>query len=133
CIAGTFPTLPSHGNPIGGTVTAGSATITQPGAGMLHINQTSDRAIINWNSFSIRAGELTRFNQPSVNAATLNRVLSGNPSEIYGSLQANGAVYLINPSGILIGPGGQINTRAFVGSTLNVTDGNFLSGVSMIL
>ena len=132
-IAGFFHTLSLLGGPVGGTVVAGSATINRPGAGVLTINQTSDRAIINWTSFSINAGELTRFNQPSVNAATLNRVLSGNPSEIYGTLQANGHVYLINPSGILVGPSGQINTRSFVGSTLNLSDSDFLSGVTMKL
>src|ERR1043166_1004084 len=162
-IAGFFHTLSLLGGPVGGTVVAGSATINRPGAGVLTINQTSDRAIINWTSFSINAtinrpgagvltinqtsdraiinwasfsinaGELTRFNQPSVNSATLNRVLSGNPSEIYGTLQANGHVYLINPSGILVGPSGQINTRSFVGSTLNLSDSDFLSGVTMKL
>src|SRR6266436_6984541 len=132
-LAVTLHPLPLFSNPIGGTVTAGGATIAQQGAGVLTINQTSDRAIINWTSFSIGAGELTRFNQPSVNSATLNRVLSGNPSEIYGTLQANGHVYLINPSGILVGPSGQINTHSFMGSTLNVSDVNYLSGVTMRL
>src|SRR5882724_5761566 len=132
-LAVTFHPFPTFSNPIGGTVTAGSATIAQQGAGVLHINQTSDRAIINWNRFSIGAGEITRFNQPSINSSTLNRVLSGNPSEIYGTLHANGHVYLINPSGILVGPSGQINTHSFMGSTLNVSDANYLSGVAMRL
>src|SRR5438105_7522249 len=130
---GFFSALPLLGNPVGGTVAAGRATFNQPSSGVLNINQTSDRAIINWNRFSIAPGEVTRFIQPGINSATLNRVLSGNPSELYGSLQANGHVYLINPSGILVGPGGQINTRSFVGSTLNLEDSSFLSGVGMRL
>src|SRR5437763_360055 len=63
----------------------------------------------------------------------LNRVISGYPSQIYGALQGNGHVYLINPSGILIGPSGQINVHSFVGSTHNLTDGNFLQSAAMRL
>src|SRR5256885_8700362 len=84
-------------NPIGGTVAAGNATI-QRGAGLVTINQSSDRLIVNWQSFSIRPGEITQFIQPSATAAALNRVISGDPSQIFGTLRANGQVYLINPN-----------------------------------
>jgi filamentous hemagglutinin family protein len=120
-------TTPVLANPSGGNVAAGSATITG-GPGQLTVSQQSHNAIINWQSFSIDAGETTRFIQPSANAATLNRVLGGNPSAIHGNLQANGRVFLINPNGILVGPGGVIQTRGFTASTRNISDEAFLSG-----
>src|SRR5260370_36368068 len=115
-------------DPVGGQVVAGQATISSPASGIVNINQTSSRAIINWNSFSIAPGEVTTFIQPSSNDAALNRVISDNPSLIYGSLQANGHVYLINQSGILVGPGGSVNTCGFTASTLDVSDQSFLLG-----
>jgi filamentous hemagglutinin family protein len=122
----------SKANPAGGVVASGSATILPPGGGMLTINQQSSKAIINWNSFSIASGEKTQFIQPGQNAAILNRVTGGNPTQIYGTLQGNGQIYLINPSGILVGPGGVVNTHSFIGSTLDVSDSSFLSGAGMV-
>lgn len=113
--------------PAGGQVVAGAASVQQNGS-TLTINQISDRAIINWQNFSIGAGELTRFNQPGANSAVLNRVVSGNPSSLLGTLEANGQVFLINPNGILVGGGARINTAGFVASTLNVADAAFLLG-----
>src|SRR5689334_20485377 len=60
--------------PSGGTVTHGAATIGAPQAGTLNINQSSNRAIIDWSSFSVGAGGRVNFNQPGASAATLNRV-----------------------------------------------------------
>src|SRR2546426_8983351 len=113
CLQSLLATCPLRANPVGATIAAGAATLNQARPGVLNINQTTDRAVINWNRFSIGPGEVTRFIQPGANSSTLNRVLSGNPSEIYGSLQANGHIFLINPSGILVGPSGQINTHSF--------------------
>ncbi len=118
----------AQANPEGGVVVGGSATISGTGTGATTINQTSDRAIINWQDFSIGLGEITRFIQPGSDAAVLNRVLSGNPSQLLGTLQANGQVYLINPNGIVVGPSGVINASSFVGSTLNIADNDFMTG-----
>jgi filamentous hemagglutinin family protein len=117
----------SLGNPEGGQVAAGSATInTVPGT--VTVQQQSNTAIINWQSFSIGAGELTKFIQPSANSAALNRVLGGQTSIIDGTLSANGQIYLINGNGIVVGPGGVINTAGFTGSTRDINDADFLSG-----
>ena len=118
-------------NPSGGVVTSGSATIGSSGS-TLTVNQTTDRAIINWNDFSIASGETTRFVQPSATSAALNRVTSANPSSILGTLSANGQIYLINPNGITVGADGVINTQSFIASTLGLTDSQFLAGGDMI-
>ena len=114
-------------NPTGGTVVAGSATIATSG-NTLNVNTTTTQTIINWNSFSIAGGEITDINQPNSASATLNRVTGGNLSAIYGTLNSNGSVILINPNGVLIGKGGQVNTQSFTASTLNLSDSAFLAG-----
>src|SRR6266446_5565627 len=118
-------------NPAGEVVRAGSATFTRNGSASLTINQSSPNVVIDWRNFSVGAGELTRFNQPSANAAALNRVLGGSPTSIYGMLEGNGRIYVINPNGILVGPSGVINTHSLDGSTLDVNNASFLSGVGM--
>ena len=120
CFAATVSALP-----LAPTVVNGSATFAQSG-NVLNVTN-SNGAIINWNSFSIGAGETTRFIQTSASSSVLNRVLANDPSVILGTLTSNGKVWLINPSGILVGAGATINTAGFIASTLNITDANFLT------
>ncbi len=120
----------AQANPQGGNVVAGAATITSAGK-TLTVNQTSNRAIINWQGFSIGAGEKTRLNLPSSVSAILNRVTGADPSLIAGHLSSNGQVYLINPNGIVVGPNGRINTAGFVASTLNLPNDAFMQGGGM--
>ena len=108
-------------------VVHGSATVTTNG-GNMSIQQATQQAIINWNGFSIQSGELVRFLQPSQLAAILNRVQGVDPSVINGILEGNGTVMLINPNGVLIGPGGSVNTGSFLASTLDLSDADFLAG-----
>ncbi|MFC2074745.1 filamentous hemagglutinin N-terminal domain-containing protein [Bdellovibrionota bacterium] len=122
----TFSPAITLGNPSGGVVTSGQATVTHA-PNQTTINQTSNKTIISWKDFSINSGETTQFVQPSSTAAALNRVRGVHPSAIYGNLSANGIVYLLNPNGIVVGPGGVINAAGFVGSTLDVTDEEFLN------
>ncbi|MCR9118798.1 MAG: filamentous hemagglutinin N-terminal domain-containing protein, partial [bacterium] len=118
---------PAYANPFGGTVVAGQASI-QVSGNTVTITQGSNRAVINWQDFSIGANQVTKFNQNSSSAATLNRVTGGNPSAILGKLQANGQVFLINPNGIVVGPGAQINVGAFTASTLDIDNAQFMRG-----
>jgi len=80
--------------PTDGAVSAGSATISS-GAGKTTINQSSQNAAINWQSFSIGKTEAVQFVQPNSNSVALNRVLGPDPSSILGSLTANGKVFLL--------------------------------------
>ncbi|WP_197169261.1 MBG domain-containing protein [Novipirellula galeiformis] len=115
-------------NPTGGTVVAGAATISTSGS-TLNVNSTTDRAIINWQGFNIGAGNTTNFNQPGANSAVLNRVTTpGSPSSIYGNLNSNGNVYLVNPSGVLVGPSGVITTNGFTASTFDIGNREFMNG-----
>ena len=115
--------------PTGGSVTTGTATIVQPNATTLNINQSTNQAIINWNTFSVGRGDTVNFNQPSAASSTLNRVHGSTPSWIAGTINAPGTVLLINPNGIEITKSGVVNTGSFAASTLNITDSDYLSGL----
>ena len=113
--------------PTGGQVVAGQAAIAQSGAQMT-INQASDRAILNWQGFSIGANASVSFSQPGAGSVALNRVLGSDPSAIYGSLTANGQVFLVNPSGVIFGPGARVDVGGLVASTLDIRNSDFLAG-----
>src|SRR5262245_14952203 len=94
----------AHANPSGPVVTSGSATFTTSGNTLIINN--SPNTIIRWTGgFSNSVGEAIRFDQLNAASRVLNRDVSGNPSEILGSLSSNGRVYILNRSGILFGAG----------------------------
>lgn len=108
-------------------VVSGTAEVRHPSGHMVEV-ETGERAIINWKDFSIGVGETVRFLQPGSNSAVLNRVVGGDLSFLAGLLEANGRVYLVNPSGVIIGREAVINTGAFIASTLDLFDEQFLKG-----
>ena len=114
--------------PTGGNVVSGTATISTPAAGVMQIDQSSQRAIINWDSFSIGAGAHVNFSQPGASSVALNRVVGGVPSEIFGRLTANGQVFLTNPNGVLFAPGAGVEVGSLVATTLSISDQDFLAG-----
>ncbi|MCX7154848.1 MAG: filamentous hemagglutinin N-terminal domain-containing protein [Rhodocyclales bacterium] len=124
-VALCFVTSPVLSNPLNPTVVNGTATFNQAGAVLTVTN--SNGAIINWDKFSITAGETTHFAQPAASSTVLNRVLN-DPSVIFGTLSSNGRVWLVNPAGILVGAGARIDTAGFVASTLNIRNEDFLAG-----
>ena len=120
---------PAAGGPEGGTVVGGAATIQGQGGPAVIVNQSTSSAIINWNTFNIGANESVRFNQPSSSSVALNRVTGGlGPSEILGSLTANGRIFLINRDGILFGPGAVVNTAGFLATTHDIKNSDFMAG-----
>ena len=118
----------AHANPTGGQVVAGSATIASGAPGTLNIFQQSSRAIVNWSGFSIAANETVNFVQPSASSVILNRVLGNDPSAIFGRLNANGTVMLVNPNGIVFGAGSRVDVGGLVASTANISDNDFMAG-----
>lgn len=119
---------PTMANPSGPQVSNGQVNISGLGGSTVNVEQLTDRAIVNWNSFSIGAQEAVRFLQPSQMAIILNRVTGQDPSQILGSLSANGQVFLINPNGILFGPNSTVDVGGLVASTLGLSDQDFLNG-----
>jgi filamentous hemagglutinin family protein len=123
--------LPAHAQPLpaGAVVTAGKAVIGTPNANTMVVRQDTQRAVVNWSSFNIGQGNTVNFVQPNAGAATLNVVKGATPTEIAGTLKANGAVFLINQNGIAISATGVVDTRAgFVASTLGMSEDDFMAG-----
>lgn len=116
----------AHALPQGEEVVSGSASFDRQG-NALDIT-TSDRVIINYDSFSIARPETVNFFQPSSSSVALNRVVGTEPSSIFGALNANGLIFIINPNGILFSPTSQVNVGGLVASTLNITNQDFLNG-----
>lgn len=120
-------TTQTHAGPAGGVVSAGTGAIVQSGI-TTTINQTSQRLAIDWNTFSTAVGESVVFAQPNAQAIALNRILGSSPSELLGSLSANGQVFILNPNGVLFGAGSQVNVGGLVASTLSMSNADFMAG-----
>lgn len=114
-------------NPTGGTVAQGSATFSSSGS-QFNINQTSPTAFINWQGFNIGASETVNFNQPSSTAVAWNQINDPNPSQILGSLNANGYVILQNASGFYVGGQASITAHGLIMTTASTPALNLSSG-----
>lgn len=126
-LAVSGPLLAGPNLPTGGNIVGGQGSIGQDG-NVMTVQQNTQRLAANWQSFDIGAGHKVVFNQPSSSAVALNRVLGGSRSEIYGSLQANGKVFLINPAGVLFAKGAEVNVGALMASTKAISDADFMAG-----
>ena len=115
-------------NPEGGNIVDGNASIINTSATRTDINQQSDKVIIDWNNFNIKSNEQVNFNQPSSSSVALNRINDINPSNIAGSITANGKIFLINPNGILFTPTSKIDVCSLFATTSNISNENFKNG-----
>ena len=113
-------------NPAAPVVVNGGATFSTAGKQLTVTNTPG--AIINWGSFSIGAGETTRFQQNNAASVVLNRVTGRDPSALLGSLTSNGKVFLVNPNGVIFGAGSRVDTQGFLASTLSMSDADFRAG-----
>jgi len=114
--------------PTGGQVAAGTGTISRPDVNTTVIQQGSQNLILNWETFNVAPKELVQFNQPNTSAAALNKIFDQNPSEIYGSIRANGRVALINPNGVLFKPGASVSVGSLIASGLDIKNEDFMAG-----
>ena len=104
-----------YANPVGGTVRQGNASFGNQGSQFTIT--TSDRAVINWQSFNIGVGQTTTFLQPSSSSVVWNQINDVNPSQILGTLNANGYVVLQNQSGFYLGGQAVLNAQGLVMTT----------------
>ncbi len=117
--------------PTGGTVVRGTATISQTAtaqAAAMTVNQTSQRAVVNWNTFNLGSAASVNFVQPNAQAVTLNRVNDSNPSQIFGRITSNGQVFLTNANGVYFSPTSSVDVGAITATTHRISDDNFMSG-----
>ena len=107
---------------------SGHVTTSQPTSTQEVITQTTNKAIIDWQSFNIKGNESVFIIEPSSNSIQLDRITSGSPTQILGNVLSNGQVWLVNPDGIFFGPSSRINVAGLVASTADISNKNFLSG-----
>ncbi|WP_285415120.1 filamentous haemagglutinin family protein [Pseudomonas sp. efr-133-TYG-5] len=90
------------------------------------IEQTADKAILNWETFNVGRNTTVEFAQQA-NWAVLNRVNdpSARASQIQGQIKADGTVMLINRNGIVFSGTSQVNVRNLVAAAANITDIQF--------
>lgn len=124
---GLAQALPASALPTNGQVVSGTGSISQTGSNM-QVTQGSQRLVTHWDTFNIGSAARVEFVQPSASSVALNRVLSGDPSRIYGQLSANGQVFLVNPAGVLFGASARVNVGGLVASTLDISNDDFQNG-----
>ena len=113
--------------PTGGQVAAGQVSISQSGSNM-KLLQSSDRAVVNWQSFDVGSAAEVQFQQPSATSSVLNRVASQAPSQIFGKISANGQVFLLNANGVIFGRDAQVDVGGMIAGAMKITDENYLNG-----
>jgi filamentous hemagglutinin family protein len=107
--------------PTGGQVTAGVATIQQSNA-LLSIDQSTQRAAIQWQNFNVGRDASVQFNLPNSSAVTLNRIVGNERSLIEGSVRSNGNVWILNSAGMLFNRTASVDVGGLVVSTLGISD-----------
>ncbi len=117
--------LPAGANPNGGRVLQGTAAFNSSGSQSTIL--TSDRAFIEWQTFNIAPGQTTTFIQPSAASVVWNRINDPSPSQILGTLNANGYVVLQNQSGFYVGGEALINTHGLLMTTAPIPMPNLSS------
>ncbi len=117
----------AYASPTGGTVVGGTGTITQSGV-TTDIYQQSSSMAIDWNSYNLNSDEVVNYIQPDSSSLSLNRILSNDPSQINGQINANGHVILVNPNGLFFGGTSSVNVGGLIASGLDISPNDFMNG-----
>lgn len=90
------------------------------------VEQTADKAILNWETFNIGGNTTLNFLQ-NPDWAVLNRVNDpqARPSQILGQLKANGTVFVANRNGVVFGNNSQVNVRNLLAAAARISDAQF--------
>lgn len=115
---------------LGTAAWSGASRPTQSTSGnrtTVNIRQTQQTALLSWRTFNVGRQTTVRFDQRAggsdVNKwVAFNRINdpSNAPSQILGSIEAPGQVYVVNRNGIIFGAGSQVNTGTLVASSLPI-------------
>ena len=102
------------GNVVAGHIEGGfNGSWTQ--GNQMNLHQTTQNAIVTWDSFSIGANATVTIRGDHDNFNMLNYVTGSESSQIYGKLNSyvgdkqGGNIYLVNPNGVQIGNSAEIN------------------------
>ncbi len=119
-------TLPSGGSVVAGATNPFDTSVV----GKLGITQTTDRVVINWDSFNIGTDATVQFYQPNSGSLAVNRVLSAgtDPTRILGTLKANGQIMVLDRNGVLFGSGPTLDVGGLVASTGDIDIASVMNG-----
>ncbi|MCX2778240.1 filamentous hemagglutinin N-terminal domain-containing protein [Microbulbifer thermotolerans] len=126
-IAGQIVSPSAQAAPEGGTVVGGEGSINTSDLTTI-IDQKTDLLAIDWESFNLTEEEIVKFLQPGSSSVVLNRILDENPSDIRGSIEANGHVILANPRGVLFTETATVNVGAITAAGLDINPQEFMDG-----
>ncbi len=125
---------------VGGTApwTGAGQPLEQKSGGVsnIRIRQTAQTALLSWKTFNIGRKTSLYFDQRAGGTdakkwVAFNQITdpSGVPSQILGSIKADGQVYVINRNGIIFGPTSQVRMPTFVASSLPINTNLINSGL----
>ena len=133
----------SAGDVLGNT---GNVGISQGGNRLdVDINSGVNGAVgqVDWGNFNVGKNEHVNFGFSGLSQTIINRVLGGNESQILGKLTnscigggscdsfaATSKVILINPAGIMFGPGSTVDLNSFTVSTFDFKGAKNLKDMS---
>lgn len=121
----------------GAPVGALSPRQSSEGSGVtVTVQQTEQQALLSWKTFNIGRNTTLNFDQSAGKSdkgkwIAFNKVTdpSQAPSQILGSIKADGQVYVINQNGIIFGGASQVNVHTLVASALPINDNLLNSGL----
>ena len=118
--------------PVNGNVVGGSSTIDQNGTNT-NIHQHTQRTVIDWDSFNHGSNAVTRFFQPNQSALAVNRVVGPgqDPTQILGTILANGQIAILDRNGVIFGPGSRVDAASLIASTGHLDKDLVMSGASI--
>ncbi|MDC0626460.1 YDG domain-containing protein, partial [Methylophilaceae bacterium] len=128
----TLADISSNELPQGADVVSGDITINS-NDNVMNIDQDSQQGIIDWQTFNVGSDATVNFNQPNSSASTLNRVVTDNATQIYGNINANGQVLLVNSSGVYISENGRVETGGIVATTQEIENQEYLDNPDRII
>ncbi|WP_447774576.1 filamentous haemagglutinin family protein [Variovorax boronicumulans] len=96
------------------------------GRTVVTVEQTADKAILNWETFNVGKNTTVAFAQQK-DWAVLNRVNDpqARPSQIQGRIKADGTVMVVNRNGIVFSGSSQVDTRNLVAAAAQIDDAQF--------
>lgn len=100
------------------TPTSNDTRVTPNGL-ITNVDLTGNKhATLDWTSFDLASNESVIFNQQGSDSVAVNNI-SGAASEIFGSIEANGHVFLVNENGFTFGKNAVIDTQGFLATTFS--------------
>ncbi|MCA1325588.1 filamentous haemagglutinin family protein [Herbaspirillum sp. alder98] len=99
---------------------------TSNGKTTVNIQQSADKAILNWETFNVGQNTIVNFAQQA-SWAVLNRVNDplARPSRIQGQIRGDGTVMIVNRNGVVFSGGSQVDTHNLVVAAANISDAQF--------